>query len=230
MHQFVLRLLEAFADLRGRTSSPMASLDGSIAAARHAHTAARRAFAVAIAEEARESERREGLAAKVADLEKRAIEALRGGRDDLATEAAEAIATLSSDINASERASQRFAAEVALARREVEAQRRRLSDLDRGRRLARIGHALTATTHVSQSGLDSFSEAEAALARVVADNHDARLIREEMAPPAEHLIERLSDAGFGEPVQVRACDVLLRLREATGLQIPQLIESNSTVK
>jgi len=95
---------------------------------------------------------------------------------------------MAADIGASERASQRFAAEVALARREVDAQRRRLSELDRGRSLARIGNALTVTTLASRSGLDSFSEAEAALAKVVAHNHDARFVREEMAPPAEYLI------------------------------------------
>jgi hypothetical protein len=80
--------------------------------------------------------------------------------------------------------------------------------------------------HASETGLDSFSEAEAALAKVVANNHDARAMREEMAPPAEQLIERLSDAGFGEPVQVLASDVLVRLRAAAGNKVSQLIESH----
>ena len=137
------------------------------------------------------------------------------------------IAAMTSDINASDRASQCFAAEVALARREVDAQRRRLSELDRGRRLARISDALTATMHAPETGLDSFSEAEAALAKVVANNHDARVVRQEMAPPAEQFIERLSDAGFGEPVQVRASDVLARLRAVAGPEVSQLIESHS---
>ena len=138
---------------------------------------------------------------------------------------------MATDINASDRASQRFAAEVALARREVDAQRRRLSELDRGRRLARIGNALTATKFASRSGLDSFSAAEAALAMVVADNHDARFVREEMAPPADQLIERMSDEGFGEPAYVRASDVLARLRTtAAGLQPSNLIESKFNLK
>jgi hypothetical protein len=80
----------------------------------------------------------------------------------------------------------------------------------------------------SRSGLDSFGEAEAALAQVVADNHDARAVRHEMAPSAEHLIERMSDAGFGEPTHVRATDVLARLRAAAfGAPISNLIESTS---
>jgi phage shock protein A len=206
----------------------MASLERSISAAHHAHTAARRALAVAMAEETRESARRTALATKASDLEQRAVAALQAGREDLAAQAAEAIAAMATDINASERASTRFAAEVALARREVDSQRRRLSDLDRGRRLARIGHALNATTQTSASGLDHFSEAEAALAKVAADNHDARLVRQEMAPPAEYLVERMSDAGFGESPHVRASDVLARLRAtAGGRQISHLIESTS---
>jgi hypothetical protein len=80
----------------------------------------------------------------------------------------------------------------------------------------------------SRSGLDSFGEAEAALAQVVADNHDARAVRHEMAPTAEHLIERMSDAGFGEPTHVRASDVLARLRTAAlGVSVSTLIESTS---
>src|SRR5215468_1701318 len=85
-----------------RTSSPMASLERSIAAAGQAHMAARRALAVAIAEEAREVQRREGLAAKAGDLEKRAVEALRAGHEDLAIEASEAIAAIATEITASE--------------------------------------------------------------------------------------------------------------------------------
>jgi len=228
MRELLNRLLGVLIDPQGQTSSPMASLERSIAAAHHAHTSARRALAVAIAEETREAERRTALANKAGDLEKRAVEALRAGRDDLAEQAAEAVAAMATEISASEQASQRFAAEVALARREVDAQRRRLSELDRGRRLARIGDALSATTQASRSGLDSFSAAEEALAKVVADNHDARVVREEMAPTAERLIERMSDGGFGEPLHVRASDVLARLRLTAGEpQAPHLIESTS---
>jgi phage shock protein A len=228
MREFFARLLDLLDSLQRGPASPMASLDRSLAAAGHAYTSARRALAVAMAEEAREADRRAALAAKLGDLETRAVDAFRGGREDLAAQAADAIAAMATEIGASDRASQRFAAEVALARREVDAQRRRLSELDRGRRLARIGSALTATTRTSRSGLDSFSEAEAALAQVVADNHDARAVRQEMAPTADDLIERMSDEGFGEPVHVRAVDVLARLKAvAAGTQGATLIESST---
>jgi phage shock protein A len=228
MDQFFARLLDMLIDPQAQASSPMASLERSISAAHHAHTAARRALAVAVAEETREAARRTALAAKANDLEQRAVAALQAGREDLAAQAAEAIAAMATDINASERTATRFAAEVALARREVASQRRRLSELDRGRRLARIGQALSATMQTSADGLDHFSAAEAALARVAADNHDARAAREEMAQPAETLVERMSDAGFGESSHVRASDVLARLRAtAAGRPVSHLIESTS---
>jgi phage shock protein A len=230
MADLLTRLLGLLCDIQGQAPSPLASLERSIAAAHQAHGAARRALGIAMAEEAREAERRAMLANQVGDLEQRAVDAMRGGREDLAMQAAEAIAAITTDIEASQQASERFAAEVALARREVDAQRRRLSDLDRGRRLARIGAALNAAAPGSQAGLDSFSEAEAALARVNADNQEARFVRDELAPPAAQLIERMSDAGFGEPVQVRAVDILARLRNEAGLKPTHLIQTTSKLQ
>jgi phage shock protein A len=209
LHDLFTRLADLIETAVGRQASPLSNLDRAMQAAGAAHVAARRALAVAIAEEDREVRRRDVLADKLSDLELRAIEALRAGRNDLAARAAEAIAAFETEMMASTQASVRFAAEVALARREVDAQRRRLADLDRGRRLARVGVALNATP---REGVDALSAAELALARVEADNHDARAIRDELAPPTERLIEQMADLGFGAPVRIRASDVMERLR------------------
>lgn len=206
------RLSELFGAETGLSKTPLAHLDRSIKAAGMSHLAARRALAVAIAEEERETRRRTLLADKISDLERRAVDALRAGRDDLASSASEAIAAMETEVQSTAQASQRFAAEVALARREVDAQRRRLADLDRGRRLARVGAALNATAPHSRSDIDSFAEAETTLTRIEADHHDARAIRDELAPPSARLIEQMSDLGFGAPTHVRPSDVLSRLR------------------
>ena len=205
------------------SAAPAENLDRSIAAAASAHIAARRALAVAVAEEARETARREALTLKVTDIEQRAVQAIRAGRDDLALAATETIAAIRTELEASERASRRFAAEVALARREVDSQRRRLADLDRGRRLAWVSSALNGAASLSHSGHDCLSEAETTLQQINADNADARAIREEMAPQADRLIERLSDQGFGRPVTVSPADVMARLRMIAAA--PVLIES-----
>ena len=204
-------------------SSPAASLDRSIAAAASTHIAARRALAVAVAEETREIARRDSLTLKVTDIERRAVQAIRAGRDDLALATAETIAAIRTEIEASERASSRFATEVALARREVDSQRRRLADLDRGRRLARVGSALNGAAFSSHPGQDRLAEAETTLEKINADNADAKAIREEMAPQVDRLIERLSDEGFGRPVTIRPADVMARLRMMA--TEPVLIES-----
>ena len=209
LHDFFTRLADLIEMAVGPQASPISNLDRAIQAASVAHVAARRALAVALAEEEREIRRREALTEKLADLEQRAVGALRAGRDDLAGSAAEIIAAVETEITASTQASGRFAAEVALARREVDAQRRRLAHLDRGRRLARVGAALNTAPRDS---VDALTAAETALANVEADNHDARAIREELAPPTERLIEQMADLGFGAPVRVRASDVMERLR------------------
>jgi phage shock protein A len=224
LHDILTRLAELIDTVVTPQTSPLSNLDRAMQAAGAAHVAARRALAVAIAEEEREVRRRGGLAEKLSDLEQRAIEALRAGRDDLAAQAAETIAAVETEVTASEQASVRFAAEVALARREVEAQRRRLADLDRGRRLARVGAALNSAP---REGVDALAAAETALAKVEADNHDARVIREELVPPTERLIEQMADLGFGAPVRVRAADVMERLR-AKAVVSPALITITTT--
>lgn len=205
--------------LSGRKIPPQ--LDQAIAAAASAHGAARRGLAIAVAEETRESDRRASIAMKANDLEERAVQAIRAGRDDLALMAAETIANLRSEIEASEQASARFAAEVALARTEVGAQRRRLADLDRGRRLASIGRALNATAPHAE--LDRFAEAEAVLAKLNAENADARAVRDEIAPPSERVTERLANEGFGKALTISAADVMVRLR--TVAAVPPRIET-----
>src|SRR5690242_20127630 len=101
MHPLLARLLDMLDNPLAQTSSATASLERSLVSAHRAHTLARRALAIALAEEARETERRAILAAKVEDLEKRTVEALRAGREDLGLPAAEAIAAMATDINAS---------------------------------------------------------------------------------------------------------------------------------
>jgi phage shock protein A len=221
MRDIITQIAEWVGDLLRGGQATMPSLERSIAAAASAHAAARRALAVAIAEEKREILRCASMALQARDLEDRAVQAIRAGRDDLALAASETIALIHSEIEASEQASARFKAEVDLTRSEVNAQRSRLLDLDRGRRLASVGHALNSVAPTS--GLDRFAEAEAALAKINGDNADARAVREEMAPAAERLTERLAKEGFGRPVTIRAVDVMTRLR--TMAAVPMLIET-----
>ena len=208
-HDFRLRLTDLFLPARRAVSE----LDRLVAAAGASHVAARRALAFAVAEQARETRQCDELAARSRDLEARAIEALAAGHDELASRAAEAIAIIETEVAALRGASVRFAAKVAASRREVDAQRRRLADLDRGRRLARVGAALHDASPV-EHGVPLLARAEAMLEAVEADQAGAEAARLEFTPSAETLADDMAEAGFGRPTRVTASAVMARLRAA----------------
>src|ERR1700749_1671458 len=85
--------IEAFADANALTL-----LDQQIRDASGDLDRARRALAIARAQDDGEVARIDAARAKIAELENRALAALQGGREDLAAEAAEAIAGLEIDL------------------------------------------------------------------------------------------------------------------------------------
>ena len=103
---------------------------------------AKKALAVAVAQDGQESQRLDTTRARIEDLETRAVAAIEAGRDDLATEAAEAIATLEAERDASLTARAFFAAEINKLKGHVLQQQMRFSQLERGRRIARAAEAV----------------------------------------------------------------------------------------
>ena len=188
---------------------------------------AKKALAIAIAQDRGEEQKLAAAKAQIVELEGRAVEALKGGREDLAEKAAESIAALEADAQAAQKARAIFAAEIAKLERHVRNQSARLAELERGRRIARAAQAV----RVSRRGRleeapchqATLSEAEATLARLREKQSEACLAEAALdaldaEPKAENLNETLADAGFGPPVKPRAADVLARLKEkaATG--------------
>src|SRR5258708_39218513 len=97
----------------------------------------KRTLALATAQDQQEGRRLDATNTRIADLEIRATAALEGGREDLAREAAQAIANLEADRDAAMTARTLFAAEIARLKRHVANAEARITELDRGRRLAR---------------------------------------------------------------------------------------------
>src|SRR6188472_165871 len=97
---------------------------------------AKRALSIAIAQDEAEGKRLETTLARIADLEERATAALTDSRDDLANEAAEAIALMEADRDAIKQARAAFAADAAQLRSAVANAGHRLAELERGRRIA----------------------------------------------------------------------------------------------
>ena len=111
---------------------------------------AKRALAVAIAQDEAEGRRLDSTLARIADLEERATAALAAGREELATEAAEAIAMMEADRDAIREARALFAKEIARLRRDVAGASHRLNELERGRRIA---HAAEAVRRLRSGGV-----------------------------------------------------------------------------
>src|SRR5215218_1064820 len=99
--------------------SALLILDQQIRDAAAAIERAKRALAVAIAQDEAEGKRLETTLSRIADLEERAVAALAGGREELATEAAEAIAVMEADRDAIREARATFGREIGQLKRTV---------------------------------------------------------------------------------------------------------------
>jgi len=183
---------------------------------------AKKALAVAVAQDGQEGQRLDTTRARIEDLETRAVAAIEAGRDDLATEAAEAIATLEAERDASLTARAFFAAEINKLKGHVLQQQMRFSQLERGRRIARAAEAVRVARRGRIEGAPIFAgtlaEAEATLDRlrehqVEADAAEAALDALDAANGPIAIAERLSAEGFGPRLRPNAADVLARLRE-----------------
>ena len=183
---------------------------------------AKKALAVAVAQDGQESQRLDTTRARIEDLETRAVAAIEAGRDDLATEAAEAIATLEAERDASLTARAFFAAEINKLKGHVLQQQMRFSQLERGRRIARAAEAVRVARRGRIEGAPIFAgtlaEAEATLDRlrehqVEADAAEAALDALDAANGPIAVAGRLSAEGLGPRQRPNAADVLARLRE-----------------
>ncbi|MBB4227221.1 PspA/IM30 family protein [Rhizobium mongolense] len=203
----------AFAD---RNAIPLLSQQTRDAA--HAIQSARRAVAVAIAQNEQEKSQHAMILSRIADLETRTLVALEKGSEGLAREAADAIAYLEAERDASEKAQAQFTTAIAKLKGIVRAAEARLQDLQRGERLARATEqAQKLDLAAAGSGLATLDEAEETLARLRArQSHNdtiASVLKEmDSTPRSAGIIEKLANAGCGAPLRSSADDVLARLR------------------
>jgi phage shock protein A len=184
---------------------------------------ARRALAIAIAQDGGELKRLETIRSRIVDLEARARAALAGSRDDLALEAAEALAGLEADRLSAEAAHTSFTRESQKLRSMVANAERRVAELERGRRAARASDAVRRLRSSGASsvggGASSLRDAEAVLNRL-----RDRQLEDEAADNAldeldggsgpELVAEKLEKAGFGPQTRPTAASILERLRQA----------------
>lgn len=202
-------------------ASALTVLNQQIRDCARAIQSAKRAVAVAIAQNEREKAQHRVTAERIADLEDRARDALDKNKDALAREAAEAIAILEDERIASEKALASFAAEITRLKGIVRRAESRLRDLQRGQRIAAAtdkAQKLRSSALGFQSDDPScLKDAEETLHRLRArqqhmDGVAAALDDMDGEADPSNLTERLAEAGCGAPLRTRADDVLARLK------------------
>lgn len=201
--------------------SALLILDQQMRDAAAAVERSKRTLALAIAQDQQEGRRLEATNARIADLETRATAALDGGREDLATEAAHAIAGLEADRDAAMTARTLFATEIARLKRQVASAEARITELDRGRRVARAAEAVRG---LRRGGIEAarpyestLPEAERTLKRlrdrqIEAQAADDALVELDAASGPLATAEKLAEQGFGPRLKTTADDVLARLK------------------
>ncbi|KRR02468.1 hypothetical protein CQ12_15515 [Bradyrhizobium jicamae] len=180
----------------------------------------KRSLALAIAGDQQEGRRLDATNARIADLEVRATAALDGGREDLAREAAQAIANLEADRDAAMTARTLFATEIARMKRQVSTAEARITELERGRRIARAAEAVR---NLRRGGIEAarpyestLPEAENTLKRLRERQIEAQaaadaFIELDAASGPLATAEKLAEQGFGPRLKSTADDVLARL-------------------
>ena len=200
--------------------SALLILDQQMRDAGSAVERSKRTLALAIAQDQQEGRRLDATCTRIADLELRATAALDGGREDLAREAAQQIANLEADRDAAMTARTLFASEITRLKRQVSSAEARITDLDRGRRLARAAEAVRA---LRRGGIEAarpyeftLPEAENTLKRlrerqIEAQAADEALVELDTASGPLATAEKLAEQGFGPRLKSTADDVLARL-------------------
>jgi phage shock protein A len=201
--------------------SALLILDQQIRDAASAVERGKRALAVAIAHDEAEGKRLDATVARIADLEERAVAALAGGRENLASEAAESIAMMEADGDAVREARATFAREIAHLKRTTVDAGRRLAELERGRRIAQAAEAvrrLKTGGPARLGGATALADAEATLRRLrerQAEDAaiDASVESFDAGAAVDTIATRLEEAGFGKRTRATAADVLDRLNK-----------------
>lgn len=161
------------------------------------------------------------LNTRVTDLMARAGEAMAGGREDMAAQAAQAIADMENEIEVRRETLSRLESRILRLRASVETANRRIIDLKQGAIAAkavkrehdvqsRLGRTLT-----QDSAID---EADALIKSVLGrdDPLEQREILNEIDQDLSHegVADRMAAAGFGTASKTTAADVLKRFSTA----------------
>lgn len=194
-------------------------IDQKIREAEASLKSAKFALAGLIQRERAETRQLEQLEKRTADLTSRAHAALEEGREDLAGEAAQAIAQMENEQVLRRETLQRLETRILQLRQSVETANRRIIDLKQGAVAARAARReqdiqKRLGRHVAQDS--AFEEAEDLIQRVLRRDdpfEQSQILNEiDRGLDKADVADRLAEAGFGPATRTTAADVLSRLK------------------
>ena len=210
----------ARAEDRVRDAFAIELIDQKIREAEQNLKAAKATLASLIQRQRSEDQQRQGLQNRIGDLTKRATAALTAGNDNLAAEAATAIAQMENELTIRSETLRRLDQKVLRLRSSIEAGHRRIIDLKQGAIQARaVRREQDIQTRMgAMSGGSSVEEAEELISRVLGrdDPFEHSEILSDVNNDLSHgtITDRLSDAGFGDANRATTQSVLDRLKSA----------------
>ncbi|MGJ5618338.1 PspA/IM30 family protein [Sulfitobacter sp. MF3-043] len=181
--------------------------------------AAKLGLASLIQRERSEERQVEAITGRITELTVRAKAAIAAGRDDMAAQAAQAIADMENELTRRRETVARLEARILQLRQSVETANRRIIDLKQGAvsaRAVRREQSIQKRLSRHLGGASAMDEADMLIARVLGqdDPFEQGEILNQIDRELDHrgIGERMSDAGFGPKGRSTAADVLDRLK------------------
>ncbi|MCK0096514.1 PspA/IM30 family protein [Yoonia sp. F2084L] len=209
----------ARAEDRVRDAFAIELIDQKIRESENSLRAAKATLASLIQRQRSEEKQHAALKTRIGDLTKRAKEALDNDREDMAAEAARAIANMENELTVRTETLDRLAQKVMRLRTSIESGHRRIIDLKQGAIQARaVRREQNIQVQLTRTGVQngSVEEAEELISRVL--GRDDPFERTEILADinrdleGDSLADRMADAGFGSATRATADDVLNRLK------------------
>lgn len=181
----------------------------------------RKAVAVVVAYAEREKSALQKIVKQIADLETRALAALSKNREDLASDAAEAISLLEAERDITQKAIATYQTQLLRLKQCLHESETCLRELKQGQRLAEANHKAHRVSGLMPSETTSdLQDAKTTLLRLQERQEHAEATASALAElsvndSAENLAARLAEEGCGAPLKSDANSVLERLRKKT---------------
>lgn len=212
----------ARAEERVRDTYAIELIEQKIREATASLQAAKGTLASLIQRQRSEAKQVQSVQNRIADLLARAEAALEDDNEELAAQAANAVATLENELEGRQQTVARLDQRISQLRHSVETGHRRIVDLKQGMisaKAVRHEQQIQLRLNTTISSQSSVQEAEELIAQVLGkeDPFEQAEIMTDIDRELSHdtLADRMSDAGYGTATRITGADVLKRLKKKT---------------